>query len=230
MRAMTPTADQILAPLRALLPDDIFMYGSADTDVSLALESELACTTQMVAKRRDEFLTGRTCARRALRAFGVADAPLLAAEDRVPRWPQGVVGSISHTRGLCVATVAAADTYLGIGIDVERRDAVKVKLERYIATPAEAERHADVPGWRTLAFSAKEAVFKCLNPPTGLWLEFRDVELIEIAGGRFRAHVTPKDVAPFEIGGLWAEVEHFVTSAVTLRQGAALATALGRKG
>ena len=210
-------ADDILEPFRALLAGDIVVRGCRGTDPSLALEPERVVTEPMVQKRAHEFLTGRTCARRALRDLGVVDEPLLQQENRAPRWPTHVVGSISHTDGICIAAVASAAAYFGIGIDVEKRDAVKPKLERYIATPAEIERHAATPRWRTLAFSGKEALFKCLNPRTGLWLEFRDVELLEIAERSFLARVAPKDVTPFEVQGVWVETPDYVLSAVVLR-------------
>lgn len=206
-----------LAAFRTLLPEDIILYGSRDFDDSLALQPERELTEPMIDKRAQEFLTGRTCARRALRALGVHDGPLLIGENRAPQWPDRVVGSISHTQGIVAAAVAAADRYRGIGIDIERRDAVAEKLERYIATPVEIERFASLPRWRTLAFSGKEALFKCVNPATGFWLEFRDVELLAVEDAHFDVRVSPKDADPFDMRGVWVETEAYVMTAVTWR-------------
>src|SRR3569623_1114660 len=49
-----------------------------------------------VAKRRVEFAAGRACARRALTRLGIRDFVLKNGAARAPRWPRGVVGSISH--------------------------------------------------------------------------------------------------------------------------------------
>lgn len=213
---MTQRITDIVAALGDLLPTGVVVEGALGTDASLALPAEQDHCSTMIQVRAEEFLTGRTCARRALRRLGVADAVLLPAANRAPDWPQAVRGSISHTRGICLAAVVPAGELSGIGIDVERREAVAAKLEKYIATPGEAARHVGVSDWRTITFSCKESVFKALNPDTGLWLEFRQVELTEIAPASFRALVSPKDHQPFEVSGGYAFTDEYVLSAVTL--------------
>ncbi len=216
---MTQTITDILSAFGALIPAEIALEGSLQTDDSLCLAEERAHAEPMVASRADEFMTGRTCARRALRRVGQPDAALLPQANRAPAWPSGVVGSISHTRGICIAAVGHAQRYFGIGVDVERRLAVAPRLERYVATPSEVERFARVEDWRTIAFSAKESLFKCLNPPTGLWLEFREVELLSMERSSFQATVSPKDHEPFHIDGIYAFTAEYVLSAVVLPQG-----------
>ena len=67
---------------------------------------ERACLAKAVEKRRAEFGTARVCARRALAQLGFPPMPLVPNKDRSPVWPQGVVGSITHTRGYCAVIVA----------------------------------------------------------------------------------------------------------------------------
>lgn len=206
----------MLATLGALLPPTVLCDGRLGDDASLALPEEIAAAAPMVQKRALEYLTGRTCARGLLRRLGFADAPLIADETRAPPWPDGVVGSISHTDGVVIAAVGLASDWFGLGIDVERRDAVHGKLEKYIATTTESERLAHIPHWRTIAFSSKESIFKALNPRTGLWLEFREVEIASLDDGVFRAHVNARDRAPFAVQGRYAVGEQYVFSTVAL--------------
>lgn len=49
-------------------------------------------------KRLGEFLAGRLAAREALRPFGLAGCSVAIGAAREPLWPEGVEGSISHSR------------------------------------------------------------------------------------------------------------------------------------
>ena len=80
---------------------------------------EAATVAGAVVERRREFGTVRWCARRALRRLGVPTVPILPDADRVPRWPAGVVGSMTHCEGYRAAAVARSDELGGIGIDAE---------------------------------------------------------------------------------------------------------------
>jgi 4'-phosphopantetheinyl transferase EntD len=212
-----------VSALRAILPPDIEVAGHTEKNTELALAEERALTGSMVASRREEFLTGRTCARLASRRLGLPDRPLLRGDDRAPLWPDAVTGSISHCAGAYVAVVAHDSRFFGIGVDVERRSAVTPELQGLVATPDEAARFAGLNDWRTLAFSSKESVFKCLNPPTGIWLEFHDVELVAVDDGQFRATVSPEGVSDFQIQGAYAVTTDFVVSAVVIAAEDALA-------
>ena len=79
-------------------------------------------------KRIQEFAAGRLCARRALGEFGRRGFPIPVARDRQPFWPAGVVGSITHTAGLCAAVVAERSRLAALGVDTELGGAVKPEL------------------------------------------------------------------------------------------------------
>ena len=74
-----------------------------------------------VPTRQREFLAGRFCAREALREIAPqrADATLAIGENRAPIWPDGTVGSITHTGGIAAAAVARTSDARAIGLDVE---------------------------------------------------------------------------------------------------------------
>ncbi len=50
-------------------------------------------------------------------------APILPGQRGAPRWPAGVVGSMTHCAGYRAAVVARADEVTSLGVDAERRAA-----------------------------------------------------------------------------------------------------------
>jgi len=154
----------------------------ADWDAELLPEEE-PMVARAVPRRRREAAAGRACARRGLVRLGLEAVALPPDPDRVPRWPAGVVGSITHTRGLCAAAVARQRDLRAIGIDAERAIAAsRGDVMRLVTTPAEAAWLAGLPEperalGSALVFSAKEALYKCQFPLTRELLAFGDVEL-----------------------------------------------------
>ena len=148
------------------------------TDESLH-PAEASAIARAVPKRRREFTGGRICARAAMAALGVADAALPAGENRYPAWPDGIVGSITHTEGFCGAVAAHATSFRGLGVDVERRGVVGANVWPRICNEDELrwlqalspERQAIASA---LLFSAKEAFYKAQYTITRSWLSFHD--------------------------------------------------------
>ncbi len=152
----------------------------APGDASLLLPEEAEGMSNAVPKRIQEFAAGRLCARRALAKFGVADFPIRVARDRQPVWPEFLVGSITHTAGLCAAALAERARMFALGLDSEVVGAVKADLWPSICA-AEELAWVDTlhPEERAKAvamiFSAKEAFYKCQYPLVGERLNFHDV-------------------------------------------------------
>ncbi|CUU56368.1 4'-phosphopantetheinyl transferase EntD (siderophore biosynthesis) [Parafrankia irregularis] len=161
--------------------DDDF---GGDPDAAL-FPAEAAVLTRAVDKRRREFTTGRICAHRALRALGEAAVPILPGEHREPRWPDGVVGSITHTAGYRAAVVArtVAGRAVSVGIDAEPNEATPGGVLREISLPDERDRLTELGrahpavAWDRLLFSAKESVYKAWFPLARRWLGFGDADL-----------------------------------------------------
>ena len=147
------------------------------------LPAEEAALGDAGAKRRAEFTTTRICARQALLRLGLAGVPVIPGPDRAPRWPAGVVGSITHCPGYRAAVVARAGRYASLGIDAEPVGPLPDLVVRRIALNSErvwlAELAATRPGvcWDRLLFSAKESVYKAWYPLARRWLGFRDARL-----------------------------------------------------
>ncbi|OAN67271.1 hypothetical protein A7X12_00300 [Sphingomonas sp. TDK1] len=156
-------------------------------------------------KRQAEFATARICARRALALLDVTPAPLLSSNDRAPRWPAGIIGSITHGGNCCAVAVARSREAHSVGIDIERAVPLPLGAETQICTAGERAwldrlASADRQLLATLHFSAKEALYKCQYPVTGLMIDFLDVQLtIDLGQQRFRIAVCTHQNAPWEI-------------------------------
>ncbi|MGM3183159.1 MULTISPECIES: 4'-phosphopantetheinyl transferase family protein [Dickeya] len=132
----------------------------------LTLPTSLA---RAVLKRRVEFLSGRACAREALRLAGLTITDSLPiSPHRHPVWPDNIVGSISHSRQIAFAAVAHRQALHSIGIDIEARMTTSTleSVRSLIATPQELHLIQKATPNETLAitvlFSAKESLFKAL--------------------------------------------------------------------
>jgi 4'-phosphopantetheinyl transferase EntD len=137
-------------------------------------------------KRRREFALGRACARAALAALGHDAVGIGRRENGAPLWPDGVVGSITHTSGYAAALVAKAEHFSGVGLDAERVGGVTSNLwprlfdaaERdYLESLDEAERKLAA----TLFFCAKEAGYKAWGMQAAL--PFREIRIIRTQSG-----------------------------------------------
>ncbi|MEU3301218.1 4'-phosphopantetheinyl transferase superfamily protein [Streptomyces sp. NPDC006678] len=144
---------------------------------------ERAWVRDAVPRRVREFGTVRACARRALGRLGVAPVPLLPGPRGEPRWPPGIVGSMTHCAGFRAAAMARSRDIASLGIDAEPHEPLPSGLLHKVARPEERSRiaHLERIGpavhWDRLTFSAKEAVYKAWFPLTGRRLGFQDVAL-----------------------------------------------------
>lgn len=178
-----PSAD-VVAALGRLFPAGVATAAlPADAAPVELTEIETQAGARFVGPRLHHFALGRACARLALRALTGSESCVGMLPSGSPAWPAGVIGSITHSRVLVAAAAAHAGDILDLGIDVEEATRHSARLERWACTPAEQRTLRDLPlpagsaGWSTVVFSAKEAVYKAVNPSTGIPLRFHDVEL-----------------------------------------------------
>lgn len=187
---------------------------------------EEAAVARAVEKRRREFIAGRSCARRAMGALGEAPAPIFQGEDRAPVWPEGLVGSITHTDTWCAAAVArAADGFQALGLDIEFAEPIPSELLRTICLPEEQDFLDSRPaGERGLLskviFSAKECAYKCQYTLSRAFLDFHAMRVYpDLSGGGFVA-VFQRDAGPFisgdELRGRLVVDQGYIMTAMTL--------------
>jgi len=190
------------------------------TDELVPAERELV--EEVSSKRRQEIATGRKLARQLLCELGHPHFALLRDKDRVPLWPNDVVGCISHKEPLCVVAIAPKGEWSGIGLDIEPDEAPRPGIERLVAGPAErlwiAAAGPTEPGRRCRAiFSAKEAVYKACCPQVREpWL-FKDVEIsIDYRQEVFRARL-PASAGRRRIDGRILRRRGWILTSVELR-------------
>ncbi|MGY3621912.1 4'-phosphopantetheinyl transferase family protein [Bradyrhizobium sp. USDA 10063] len=143
-----------------------------------------------VPKRQHEFIIGRYCAYRAVRQIQpdfdwrmqIGRGPTGA-----PVWPDGIIGSITHTDGHIAAAAAHRDRVDAIGIDSERILSAEVahEVSSLVVSTSELVRIAsttqlDPIKALTLCFSAKESLFKCLHPLIDQYFDYLDAEVVSV--------------------------------------------------
>ena len=178
-----------------------FLFGSDVSQFHLRLDAPLpdemgliplpAMLEGAVAKRQTHFRAGRYCAMKAMGALDscLASYALDRAADGRPVWPAGVVGSITHTDDFVAAAAALTSNLVAVGIDTERviSELQAKEIGHSFAWPAEVA-HARAAGLSrleafTLVFSAKESIFKCLNPLMRRHFDFVDVRIVAVDAG-----------------------------------------------
>ncbi len=145
------------------------------------LPEEEPLIAKSVAKRRNEFITVRHCARQALGRLGVPPAPILKGDKGEPCWPDGVVGSLTHCTGYRGAVVGRATSVRSVGIDAEPHDVLPDGVLAAIALDEERHEIAALPEglhWDRILFCAKEATYKAWFPLTKRWLGFEDAHIV----------------------------------------------------
>lgn len=212
--------------LEQLLPPPIAAVERYDDDLPVDLfPEEAALLANAVQKRRVEFATARWCAREAMKRLGVAPAPILPGPKREPRWPDGVVGSLTHCAGFRAAALALTSDFRTIGIDAEPHGPAPEGVLQAIALPVEIARmpglKADDPKicWDRLLFSAKESTYKAWYPVTQRWLGFEDADITLDADGTFYSRILLPDTPVAGFHGRWLVQGDVLITAIAVPAG-----------
>ncbi len=138
-----------------------------------------------VNKRKAEYLAGRYLIRLLLLYHGLPPINILSGVHRQPLWPTGWIGSITHTHNTAISAVATLSQISLIGIDLEnwiappnaKEIAEKIidRKEEILLLPLENYQKSV-----TLAFSAKESLFKALYPIVGHYFDFDIARLVDL--------------------------------------------------
>lgn len=148
--------------------------------------------TRSVRKRQAEYFFGRLAARQALQhqaLVSISTHPEIATgSSREPIWPAQVIGSISHTHRLAAAAVEPLGRWRGIGIDLEHvvsTDACEALLSIVVDGSELTLLHSICAStdWSlemllTIAFSAKESLFKASFLAVGRYFDFSSAYLV----------------------------------------------------
>jgi 4'-phosphopantetheinyl transferase EntD len=212
--------------LSAILPAGLgFAGGLIVNGCEPGYPEEIQAIAMAVPKRRREFLVGRHYARHALAQLGCPPCAILFDDKRLPLWPEGYIGSITHSDRVCAAVVGQVDAFRTLGIDLEPDTPLDRELLYLICRPDEVEhnqtaveRGLDIP---KLIFVAKEAAFKAYFLETHTFLEFNDVSItIDPASGVFVAQLANDDKPPIagqrRFEGRFARFDGHFFAAITI--------------
>jgi 4'-phosphopantetheinyl transferase EntD len=179
----------------------------------------------MAPRRRTQFVAGRSLAREALERLGCPPTALPRGAAGAPVWPSGFVGSITHCGegedGWCAVAVARSADCRSLGLDAELNQPLSPSLVDRILRPAERRLpEIEAAGLAAVFFSVKEALYKALNPLTGVFLDFHDVEVgLDRDAEHFEARILrdgwPPSM-PRHVTGGYRQVAGLVISAVEL--------------
>jgi 4'-phosphopantetheinyl transferase EntD len=217
--------------MRAVLPDLAgLVYAELfhDPPDLTPLPEEEPLVARSVAKRRNEFVTVRHCARLAMGQLGVPDSPILKGEKGEPQFPNGLVGSLTHCEGYRGAVVARQSAVRSIGIDAEPHGVLPDGVLDAISLPVERREISDLPAglhWDRILFCAKEATYKAWFPLTERWLGFEDAHITfdidSDGGGSFVSRILIDPAArsgpPLEeLTGRWSVAGGLALTAIVL--------------
>jgi 4'-phosphopantetheinyl transferase EntD len=227
------TADMLVSSVLPATPETAqsMAYSEVYSDPPglFPLPEEEPLIAKSVAKRRNEFITVRHCARIALGELGLPPVPILKGDKGEPCWPDGVVGSLTHCAGYRGAVVGRSAAVRSVGIDAEPHDVLPNGVLDAISLPAERteipQAMPDGLHWDRILFCAKEATYKAWFPLTKRWLGFEDAhisfEADGPAGGAFESQILidPEALSgpPLTtLRGRWAVDRGLVLTAIVL--------------
>ncbi|WPJ94839.1 4'-phosphopantetheinyl transferase superfamily protein [Coraliomargarita algicola] len=147
-------------------------------------EAERLWVNDWGVHRQCEFSTGRRCARDVLSALEVDTGDLLPDADGIPQWPEGVVGCISHSRGLAMAIASRGGAPFVLGLDLEKTNRLSEAAMKKVVHPMEESFVSGDQVRASVLFSLKEAFYKAQFPHWRIRGNFQDMGLeVDLASG-----------------------------------------------
>ncbi len=131
---------------RRLLPPSVSVCaGPFEEQPPPLTDAERRSAGEVEPGRLRELENGRLFARRALAGLGVTAADLPIGDDRAPRWPEGIVGSLTHAGRVVAAAVARETEVSALGIDLEEDAGLDPRLWAGVLTAGEWARVLTLP-------------------------------------------------------------------------------------
>ncbi len=183
-RPVFPTWDGATLPVIMLRFDDSQFDPAVYEGHGIARPPAIAAS---VVRRQAEYFYGRLAASMALDLLGVDKRDIGNGAWREPLWPDGVIGSISHSAGLAAAVVADRESNRGCGIGIDIESIAGIADEAALDGVMSAREHDRLRelggGWphqalARLVFSAKESFFKASFATVGRHFDFDAIELV----------------------------------------------------
>ena len=157
--------------------DDLYQYLAQDEPASIQ---------KAVTKRRAEFFAGRLMAVLGLEALGNTHSVIDIGEHRSPQWPNGFLGSITHSCDQAMAVVAPQEHWRYLGMDHEEdipldiANNIAEQLLTHVDRALYQQLDIDFANFCSAVFSIKESLFKAVYPHIGQYIEFSDANMLEL--------------------------------------------------
>ncbi|MEA3223138.1 MAG: 4'-phosphopantetheinyl transferase superfamily protein [Thermodesulfobacteriota bacterium] len=152
-------------------------------DYLLSSEELKIISPRAVEKRKTEFILGRAACNSALRDVGLTPPPpVLKGRSGEPIWPEGYVGTITHTGDIAMCAVCHKTRADGIGMDIEKIEGdISPDVYNIVCIGRELEwvlenQSQSITRFKQI-FSAKEAAFKAFSPHAPEFVDFKDAIL-----------------------------------------------------
>lgn len=141
--------------------------------------------------RLDEFFAGRIVAEAILRQHFCCYSAVTSKTTRLPIWPQGLSGCISHTQDKLLVIVSEKYQYIGVDLQSLIMPETAQQIATLILTPSEQQlgqgliqQGLDFTQFLSLIFSMKESLYKAVYPVVQTYIDFLEVELTDINIGQ----------------------------------------------
>jgi 4'-phosphopantetheinyl transferase EntD len=187
-----------------------------DALVATLPREEQVAVAALSEARRPTWVAGRVALRAAAADAGLRVGAVLATDRGAPALPEGVMGSISHKRHVAIGLAAPrTDADVHVGVDVEVDAPLRVDIRRRVLTDSEHARVHDDRGV-LLHLSAKEALYKALDPFLRRYVAFREVEAVFADDGAVAFPLLP--AADLAATGAWRARDDLIVTAATVRR------------
>ena len=153
-----------------IIPKKVALFGDSIQGFNFPAHEALT-----YSNRDREFLLGRYCASKALGLIGYDNGVVGQNQDGSPIWPEGTIGSITHSKGFAVAVATSSKEYQSLGIDLEQMDRLKPRSIARIVHELEQDSIKDDVSRGTVLFALKESFYKAQFPIYKKKLNFKDV-------------------------------------------------------
>ncbi len=176
--------------------------------------------TTAVAKRRAEYLASRYCGQ-VLLAQAQANSTVIGTHERVPQWPAGWRGSISHSDKYALVVIAPESAGLMPGIDIEQwQPEVMLETADMFASSDEQQLLSSLslpyPQALLTLFSAKESLYKSQWPEVRRYFDFQAAQVTHVdeAEQRFTLTLTETLTPKLKCGTAFSGSYTFLNNAV----------------
>jgi len=182
---------------------------------TLLRPEEVAYADALTPIVRRSWVGGRVALRQALARLGIDAPPVLPNDRKAPGLPAGIAASITHKEGVAAALVAR-EPVAQVGVDLELVVPRTYDIARRVLT---ADELAEIASWSDadrdqevlLRFSAKEAIYKALDPFVRRFVGFQEVSVRPRPdGGATVRAALARGEGPFTIDVTWRRFDGVV--------------------